>query len=132
MRIRRWWDCGRRLRGWPRHRRDCGRAFLGAWASIAVEWTRGDGVRHDLEQIPVHPVAAASHPSPPQIPPRWRKTMSSVTSLQHEQPYSNTYIATKRFMRCKKLGSNGCYKHTFICCKKNQLAMFTMCCKCHT
>jgi hypothetical protein len=28
--------------------RDCGRAFLGAWASIAVEWTRGDGVRHDV------------------------------------------------------------------------------------
>jgi hypothetical protein len=29
-------------------------------------------------------------------------------TLQHKHPYSNTYIATKWFMRCNKLGGNGC------------------------
>jgi hypothetical protein len=29
----------RRFWGWPRHRMDCGRAFLGALASIVAPWT---------------------------------------------------------------------------------------------
>jgi hypothetical protein len=31
-----------------------------------------------------------------------------IISLQHKHPYNNTYIATKWFMCCKKLGSDGC------------------------
>jgi hypothetical protein len=36
------------------------------------------------------------------------KYIQDILTLQHEHPCSNTYIATKWFMRCKKLGSNRC------------------------